>query len=235
MEAIAHRSHLWRSSAPRGRTCIERLSVPRQGIDTTDPSARRAAVIIAKGRAASHPAVPLHSMSRAPTSRDVSDLPADDVASAVDRPSKTRRKAAMHELQDLGEALVALDPAATTRFMVVSETLGRPAELLIIRAFPTWPYARSATPSRRRPRVSCPRNAVLPCAGLRTGESGRVNPQNPHARSNFPRWHCFRFRDPPRRVSFFWRNYATTAAPSAPYTAPRGSQARRTRWKSNNS
>lgn len=50
-------------------------------------------------------------MSRAPTSRDVSDLPADDVASVVDRPSKTRRKAAMHELQDLGEALVALDPA----------------------------------------------------------------------------------------------------------------------------
>ena len=39
--------------------------------------------------------------------RDVPDpqpLPADA------RPSKTRRKQAMHELQDLGEALVALDP-----------------------------------------------------------------------------------------------------------------------------
>ena len=35
------------------------------------------------------------------------DHPADSIP---DRPSKTRRKAAMHALQDLGEALVALEP-----------------------------------------------------------------------------------------------------------------------------
>jgi ribosome-associated protein len=45
-----------------------------------------------------------HRRSRAPG--DASPLPGDEPAGT---PSKTRRKAAMHELQDLGEALVALD------------------------------------------------------------------------------------------------------------------------------
>lgn len=36
--------------------------------------------------------------------------PEETVAHNTERPSKTRRKAAMHALQDLGEALVALEP-----------------------------------------------------------------------------------------------------------------------------
>ena len=36
--------------------------------------------------------------------------PEDELANEAPPPSKTRRKHAMHALQDLGEALVALDP-----------------------------------------------------------------------------------------------------------------------------
>ncbi|MCC7039192.1 MAG: DUF615 domain-containing protein [Burkholderiales bacterium] len=54
-------------------------------------------------------------MRRTTTSHDLPGTDVADVAS-VERPSKTRRKAAMHELQDLGAALVALDPARVAEF-----------------------------------------------------------------------------------------------------------------------
>lgn len=47
---------------------------------------------------------------------------ADDDAPAAERPSKTQRKKASHELQDLGEALVAL-PADRVAALALPETL----------------------------------------------------------------------------------------------------------------
>ena len=52
---------------------------------------------------------------------DEQDHPAA-VAQATPRPSKTQSKKAMHELQDLGEALVAL-PADRIAGLPLSETL----------------------------------------------------------------------------------------------------------------
>ena len=43
-----------------------------------------------------------------PTSPDLAATPADDTPLFADRPSKTRRKAASHDLQSLGEALVEM-------------------------------------------------------------------------------------------------------------------------------
>ena len=54
------------------------------------------------------PATPPH-QAQHPPQHDAA--PQDDVAPGELAPSKTRRKAAMHALQDLGEALVRLTPA----------------------------------------------------------------------------------------------------------------------------
>jgi ribosome-associated protein len=50
------------------------------------------------------------------------ELPATDDALPDERPSKTQRKKASHDLQDLGEALVAL-PESRTEALPMSDTL----------------------------------------------------------------------------------------------------------------
>lgn len=55
-------------------------------------------------------------------SRHDPTLPADDADAGDDRPSKTQRKKASHELQDLGEALVAL-PESRAAALDIPENL----------------------------------------------------------------------------------------------------------------
>jgi len=73
------------------------------------------------------------------------DPDASAEAAATERPSKTQLKKAMHELQDLGEALLALpaDRVAALPLSETSRTLARPAAIASFSSMSSVPIIRS--------------------------------------------------------------------------------------------